>query len=110
MAFRPIRKHDFPEHSGRPCFVCRKGIRQLHTVLICRSLTTAQKAARILQKAGIYSSVTKAPQDANPGGCTYGVKIAKSRKAPALEVLSKEAIRIEAAIDLPDGQGYGIRI
>ena len=79
-------------------------------MLICRSLTTAQKAARILQNSGIFASVTKAPQGANPGGCTYGVKIAKSKEELAYEILGKAAIRIEAAAELPEGHGHGIRI
>ena len=60
----------------------------MHIVLMCRSLTSAQKAARIIQNHGIFAVVTKAPQSANPGGCTYGVKIAERNRGAALEILA----------------------
>ena len=42
----------------------------MHYIILCRSMTLAQRAANILRAAGIFASVTKAPQSANPGGCT----------------------------------------
>ena len=47
----------------------------MHYIILCRSMTLAQRAANILHTAGVFASVTKAPQSANPGGCTYGVKV-----------------------------------
>ncbi len=106
----PIRKHDYPEHFGQPCFVCRKGFFKLHIILVCRSLTTAQKAARILQKDGIYASVTKAPQMTNPGGCTYGVKIAETKSEAAIGILDRAGIQIVAESSTQDRQRYGERV
>ena len=71
-------------------------------ILMCRSLTTAQKAARILQRIGIYASVTKAPQSANPDGCTYGVKIADRNLAAAEQALLSAGIHIEKALPLTE--------
>ena len=45
----------------------------MHVIILCRSLTQAQRAARLLERAGIFASVTKAPQNASTRGCTYGV-------------------------------------
>ena len=59
----------------------------MHYIILCRSMTLAQRAARALQGAGIFSSVTKAPQSANPGGCTYGVKVGAHNLERALSVL-----------------------
>ena len=72
----------------------RKGFDDMHYLLMSRSLTNAQKAARILQKAGIFAVVAKAPQSANPGGCTYGVKIGMQNLATALARLQTEGIAI----------------
>ena len=47
----------------------------MHYIILCRSMTLAQRAANVLHAAGVFASVTKAPQSANPGGCTYGVKV-----------------------------------
>ena len=82
----------------------------MHIVLMCRSLTSAQKAARIIQNHGIFAVVTKAPQSANPGGCTYGVKIAERNRASALELLASAGIPILQIVELPDiGERGGIR-
>ena len=63
-------------------------------ILLCRSMSSAQRAARALQRAGIFASVTKAPQSANPGGCTYGVKIGERNLSPAQEILREQNIAI----------------
>ena len=59
----------------------------MHYILLCRSMTAAQSAVRLLQRSGIFSSVTKAPQSANPGGCTYGVKLGERNLTRAKELL-----------------------
>ena len=46
-------------------------------LFMCRSLTSAQKAAQILGKSGITASVVKAPQKLASGGCGYAVSIYK---------------------------------
>ena len=68
-------------------------------------MTTAQRAVRALQRAGIYAAVTKAPQSANPGGCTYGVKIAERNLSAALQTLSAAGIRIEKTLEAPERTG-----
>ena len=82
----------------------------MQLILLCRSLTTAQKAARILQKSGIYAVVTKAPQSANPGGCTYGVKIAERNRIPAMEAMERTDIPIERVLEAPDRAGFGVQV
>ena len=66
----------------------------MHYILMCRSLTLAQRASRVLQRSGIFAAVTKAPQSANPGGCTYGVKIAQRNLAAAQARLEQANIQI----------------
>lgn len=81
----------------------------MQLILMCRSLTTAQKAAGILQRAGIYAAVAKAPQSANPGGCTYGVKIAERNLDAAMGVLAAAGIRIDRTLEAPERTRYGVR-
>ena len=66
----------------------------MHYIILCRSLTQAQKAARALQREGIFSSVTKAPQSANPRGCTYGVKLGERNLSRGRAVLEKSGFEI----------------
>lgn len=64
----------------------------MHYIILCRSMTNAQRAAKTLQRAGIFASVTKAPQSANPGGCTYGVKIGERNLDAAMSALRDAGI------------------
>ena len=65
----------------------------MHYIILCRSMTLAQRAARALQDAGIFASVTKAPQSANPGGCTYGVKVGAHNLERARAALRAAGVR-----------------
>lgn len=44
-------------------------------LIMCRSLTYAQRAERVLARAGIGSVVIKAPQCLLTGGCGYAVSL-----------------------------------
>ncbi len=72
-------------------------------ILMCRSLTVAQRASRALQRGGIYAVVAKAPQSANPEGCTYGVKIAERNLSAAQMLLHHNGIRVEKVLELNNG-------
>ena len=76
----------------------------MHYILLCRSMTQAQRTARALQGAGIFASVTKAPRSANPGGCAYAVKIGERNLTRALESLREQNIPVERIFSL-DARG-----
>lgn len=42
-------------------------------LIMCRSLTQAQQAARLLEKHGITASVVKAPHGLVNSGCVYAI-------------------------------------
>lgn len=44
-------------------------------VFMCRSLTYAQSAARMLEKNAISASVKKAPTGLSGSGCSYSVSV-----------------------------------
>lgn len=44
-------------------------------LIMCRSLTYAQRAQKILERAGFSSGIVKAPQGLNTSGCGYAVSI-----------------------------------
>ena len=64
----------------------------MHVIILCRSMTQAQRAARLLEGQGIFASVTKAPQGAGTRGCTYGVKLGERNLRAALELLERAGI------------------
>ena len=58
-----------------------------HYLLMCRSLTYAQRAARTLERYGITAIVTRGPQGLSREGCAYCVKISERRLADAVKVI-----------------------
>lgn len=59
----------------------------LKYLLMCRSLTYAQRASRALEHAGIAAVITKAPKSATGVGCGYCVKISENKLSQALFIL-----------------------
>lgn len=50
-------------------------------LIMCRSLTYAQRASRLLERAGMTALVIKAPQQLTGNGCGYAVSIRKNAEA-----------------------------
>lgn len=59
----------------------------INYLMICRSLTYAQKTAKVLEGAGITVSVTRIPQEISDKGCGYCVKVPERRLSQALVTL-----------------------
>ncbi len=64
----------------------------LKYLLMCRSLTYAQRASRALEHAGITAVITKAPASATGIGCGYCVKISENKLSSALSILNQEGL------------------
>ena len=69
-----------------------------YDLIMCGSLTYAQRAQKALERTGIPASVVKAPQGASAAGCAYGVRVNTQKRTAALAVLT--------AGGLPVGNGY----
>lgn len=76
----------------------------LYYLIICRSLTYAQRTARALEKAGISGYVVRAPKSVAGEGCSHGVKVAETRLAQALQILGKEGLTPKR-VYMQDGSG-----
>ena len=61
----------------------------VHYLIMCRSLTYAQKTARIIERAGISALIMRAPKAISQEGCAYCVKISQRRMPHALEALRR---------------------
>lgn len=66
---------------------------QRYCLIMCRSLTNAQRSSQVLERAGITATVLKAPQSISGEGCAYCVKLYESRLERALELLEAASIR-----------------
>lgn len=73
-------------------------------IIMCRSLTYAQRASRVLERAGVFSSITKAPMGVSPEGCTYGVKLRTANIAEPLNTVRAAGIKTGKVYAIqPDG-------
>ena len=76
----------------------------MHYLLSFRSLTYAQRAARILERAGITGTVSRVPKAASTKGCAYCVIVAARHKERAMAVLTGAGIMPERVLlRHPDG-------
>ena len=55
--------------------------------IMCRSLTFAQRGARLLERAGIFASLMRAPQGLGAEGCAYCLKITERRVSEAVGII-----------------------
>ena len=60
----------------------------LQYLLMCKSLTYAQRASRLLERSGITAIVTKIPKNAAVSGCNYCIKVSEKRLSSALSILN----------------------
>ena len=58
-------------------------------IIMCRSQTYAQRAARMLERSGITATISRAPQGLSGTGCAWCVKVAEQRVQQALGVLRR---------------------
>ena len=66
---------------------------QRYCLILCRSLTYAQRSSRVLERAGITAVVRKAPLSVSKTGCTYCVKLKETQLERALLLLDRAAIQ-----------------
>ena len=64
----------------------------VYYLIICRSLTYAQRTAHVLERAGSPGYVLRAPKVISREGCGYCVRIAERRLTDALVVLRREGL------------------
>ncbi len=61
-------------------------------LILCRSLTYAQRTARVLEQAGISSYVMRTPKLLSNEGCGYCVKISERWLSKALIILRQNEL------------------
>lgn len=61
-------------------------------LILCRSLTYAQRTARVLEQAGISNYLMRTPKSISQEGCGYCVKIAERWLSKALITLRQNGL------------------
>ena len=59
----------------------------MYYLILCKSLTYAQRAARVLEQAGISARPVQVPQNISNKGCGYSVRVQERKVYDALHVL-----------------------
>lgn len=76
--------------EGRPTDCPEKGTKSCSNYLIvCRSLTYAQRTAAALERAGITARILRSPKSVAGEGCSHSVKISQRSLPDALRVLQR---------------------
>lgn len=80
-------------------------------LIICRSLTYAQRSARALERAGITAVVMKTPKNISTEGCGYCVKVSEKRLSQALTVLKNAGMGVNRVyVQNLDGSGSEVQL
>lgn len=61
----------------------------VYYLIICRSLTYAQRSAKVLERAGITSYIIRTPKKIAKEGCGHGVKVSQKNLNSALAALGR---------------------
>ena len=61
----------------------------LYYLIVCRSLTYAQRTAAALERAGITAHILRSPKSIAGEGCSHSVKLSQRRLADALRALHR---------------------
>ena len=61
----------------------------LYYLIVCRSLTYAQRTAAALERAGITAHILRSPNSMAGEGCSHSVKLSQRRLADALRALHR---------------------
>ena len=62
------------------------------SLIMCRSLTYAQRAMKALERGGVTVSLIKAPQAVSSAGCAYGLRISSRNLQYSIDLLRKGSL------------------
>ncbi len=83
----------------------------VYYLIVCRSLTYAQRTAAILERAGITAHILRSPKTISTTGCSHSVKISHRRLAEALMALKRADLSPQQIyITEPDGSYREVRL
>ena len=78
----------------------------LYYLIVCRSLTYAQRTAAALERAGITARVLRSPKSISGEGCSHCVKIRLHDLEDALAVLRQAGLPAKRVFLADNGGGY----
>lgn len=64
----------------------------VYYLIICRSLTYAQRTAAALERAGITAHIRRSPRAIDQEGCSHSVKVSERNLRHALLILNRAGL------------------
>ena len=64
----------------------------VYYLIVCRSLTYAQRTAAVLERVGIAAHLMRSPRIIAGEGCGYCVKVSERNLATALTALARQGL------------------
>ncbi len=64
----------------------------VYYLIVCKSLTYAQRTASVLERSGIGARILRTPRQVSENGCSYSVKIAQRSLPAALTALLRAGL------------------
>lgn len=61
-------------------------------LIMCRSLTYAQRVANTLERAGIPARILRSPAEISPNGCSYSVRVGSRQLSRTLTILAQKRL------------------
>lgn len=78
----------------------------VYYLIICRSLTYAQRTASALERTGITAHIMRTPRSISDIGCSHAVKISERRLPDALTVLKSAQLMPNRVYIMEADGGY----
>ncbi|MEA4954107.1 MAG: DUF3343 domain-containing protein [Pseudoflavonifractor sp.] len=64
----------------------------VYYLIVCRSLTYAQRTQTALERGGITAHILRSPKIIDSEGCSHSVKVSERNLAPGLVILAKAGL------------------
>ena len=78
----------------------------VYYLIVCRSLTYAQRTARALERAGISAYIMRTPRAIAGEGCSHAVRVSQRRMNDALRALSRVGMPAQRVFVLESDGSY----
>lgn len=83
----------------------------VYYLIICRSLTYAQRTAQALERVGITAHILRSPRSVSDEGCSHAVKVSERNLADALTILGRVGLTPKRVfIQSADGSYKEVRL
>lgn len=78
----------------------------VYYLIVCRSLTYAQRTAAALERAGITARILRSPKLIDRDGCSHCVKVSERNLTAALVILNRAGLTPKRVFLQAEDGGY----